>query len=451
MSSPSPRRIRPLLIVEAANPKLTSAALVGWSCATAIAKETDAHLVTHWRNRDDFLAAGLVEDRDFTAIDTRRTQHLAWRITKSLSQRGTFSWSLYSAFSNLVYPVFERALWRHFESRLRAGEFDLVHRILPLSPTTTSPLAARLKRIGVPFVLGPLNGGVPWPAGFDHLRREEKDRGGLLRPLYQLLPGIHATRRNAAAILAGSRSTSREIPTDLLDRVFPMPENAIDPSRFPLDPRPPRKPGPLRVAFVGRLVALKGVDMLIEAALPFIKAGTLSLDLIGDGPARPALEERIRAAGLDPAPLLPGWVDHAVLPNRLREADLFVFPSVREFGGGAVLEAMALGVPPVVLHHGGPPELVPPGTGIILPMEDRAGIVRRLGDLFRTYVADPSPLAAMGVAAQDHIRTHLTWEAKARQIVAIYRWILEPGSPRPDWGDPLGWPAGVWPGDAAAP
>ena len=76
----SHRRIRPLIIAEAANPTLTSAALVGWSCAKAIAAETDAHIVTEWRNRDDFLRAGLVEGTDFTAINNRRLQHLSWSL-----------------------------------------------------------------------------------------------------------------------------------------------------------------------------------------------------------------------------------------------------------------------------------------------------------------------------------------------------------------------------------
>ena len=159
----SPRRIRPLIIAEAANPTLTSAALVGWSCAKAIAAQTDAHIVTEWRNRDDFLRAGMVEGTDFTAINNRRLQHLSWSLATKFSRKGSFSWSLYAVLSNLVYPFFERKLWQTFGPRLRAGEFDLVHRLLPLSPTTASWIAPRLKKIGVPFVLGPLNGGVPWP------------------------------------------------------------------------------------------------------------------------------------------------------------------------------------------------------------------------------------------------------------------------------------------------
>lgn len=440
MSPKSPRRIRTLLIAEGANPTLTSAALVGWSCAIALAKKTDAHLVTHWRNRDDFLAAGLVEHEDFTAIDTRRTQHLAWRTTKLLSPPDAFRWNVYAALSNLVYPVFEHVLWKTFGKRLQDGEFDLVHRILPLSPTTASPLSAKLKRIGVPFVIGPLNGGVPWPAGFKDIKKAERDPGGLLRPLYRLTPGIDATRQKADAIISGSRATTADLPASYHEKCITLPENAIDPERFPLTPRPPREPGPLRISFVGRLVALKGVDMLLEAAIPLLKNGRLELELIGDGPERPTIENRLREEGLDPAPILKGWIDHAELHGHLSRADLFAFPSIREFGGGAVLEAMALGIPPVVLNHGGPPELVPPGTGHILAIEDREQITKDLRTLFTQYAADTNPLETMGKAAQEHIRTYLTWEAKALQIVEVYRWILGERETRPDWGTPLGWP-----------
>ncbi|MCG8600176.1 MAG: glycosyltransferase [Verrucomicrobiales bacterium] len=444
MAGSSDKKVRPLLIAEGANPTLTSASLVGWSCASAIARKTNAHIVTHWRNRDDFLGAGLVEGEDFTAIDTRRIQNIAWKATRLLSPGDQFSWSLYAAFSNLVYPAFERALWDTLGDRIKSGEFDLVHRILPLSPTTPSPLARKLKAHGIPFLLGPLNGGVPWPKGFDQIRKEENDRGGSLRPFYRFLPGARAARKHSSGILVGSRATLREMPRSLHSKCIFLPENAIDTGRFPLTPRSPREPGPLRIAFVGRLVALKGVDMLIEAALPLLQEGRLELDVIGDGPARESLTRQLAGAGLDPAGILAGWVEHGSLQDRLSRADLFAFPSIREFGGGAVLEAMALGVSPVVLDHGGPPELVPPGAGHILPLDNRESIVSNLRQLFQQYLDDPSPLASLGKAAQEHIRDHLTWEAKTNQILEVYDWLLRPAhegeaAAKPDWGTPLGW------------
>lgn len=436
------QRIRPLIIAEAANPALTSAALVGWSCAKAIAAETDAHIVTEWRNRDDFLRAGLVEGRDFTAINNRKLQHLAWSLATKLSGKGTFSWSLYAVFSNLVYPFFERALWREFEPRLRAGEFDVVHRILPLSPTSASWIAPRLKKIGVPFIVGPLNGGVPWPKGFDELRRQERDAAGRLRALYRLTPGLRATQESASAILTASRTTLREMPAHLHERCVFIPENAIDPAKFPLHAREEPREGnqPLRLSFVGRLVALKGIDMLIEAAAPLVRSGSVTIDIIGDGPDRERFREMLDREHLGDRVRMDGWIEHAKLGARLRESDLFVFPSIREFGGGVVLEAMALGIPPVVLDHGGPPELVPPGTGFVLPMQSRDEIVRNLRDLLITLSVDRSVLAEIGRCAQEHVREFYSWEAKGRQIHEVYRWVLGLRTTKPDWGLPMGFP-----------
>ena len=435
---PGERRIRPLLIAEGANPSLTSASLVGWSCAKAIAGITDAHIVTQWRNRDDFLRAGLVEGRDFTAIDTRRSQTLAWKAAKLLSRKDSFSWSLYAAFSNLAYPIFERQVWRLFRERFRSGEFDVVHRILPLSPTTPSWLAPKLKNMGIPFVLGPLNGGVPWPRGFDDVRKAERDGAGRLRALYRLLPGIRRTRSDACAIITAARTTLREMPSALHEKCVFIPENAIDTRRFKLEPKGERKPGPLRVAFVGRLVALKGVDMLIEAAAPLVQEGKVQLDIIGDGPEREALRAMIEREQLSASVMLDGWVDHTQLQPRLREADVLGFPSIREFGGGAVLEAMALGVPPIVLDHGGPPELVPPGTGFVLPLRSREQIVRDLRVLLNRLADEPESLAMMSDAAQAHVRTYYTWEAKAKQMIDVYRWLLGQRKSKPSWGIPMG-------------
>ena len=66
-------------------------------------------------------------------------------------------------------------MWQRFGARLKSGEFDVVHRITPLSPTTPCYLAKKLARLGVPLILGPLNGGIPWPPGFNQVRRAERE------------------------------------------------------------------------------------------------------------------------------------------------------------------------------------------------------------------------------------------------------------------------------------
>jgi glycosyltransferase involved in cell wall biosynthesis len=420
-------RPRVLLLAEAANPEWVSVPLVGWSLAAALREVAEVHLVTQVRNRDAICRAGWVEGRDFTAIDTEALARPAWRLAQVLRLGEGRGWTMVQAVQSLTYPWFERLVWRRFAAELRAGRFDLVHRITPLSPTAPSPVAARLAAIGLPFVLGPLNGGVPWPPGFAAARRREREWLSPLRAAYRLLPGRAATL-GAAAILAGSRHTAAEIPARHRDRVIWLPENAIDPARF-APPAAAAPAGPLRAAFIGRLVPYKGADMLIEAAAPLLAAGRLGLDIVGDGPAMAAL--RAQAAPFGAAVRFHGWVAHAAVPAAVAGARLFAFPSIREFGGGAVLEAMALGLVPLVVDYGGPGELVTPETGYAVPIGPRAAIVAAFRDRLAALAHDPAPLGRLAAAGQARVAAHFTWARKAEQLADVYDWVLGRRADRP--------------------
>jgi glycosyltransferase involved in cell wall biosynthesis len=433
------KKLRVLIIAEAANPELTSVALIGYSLSQALAEVCDAHLVTESRNESSLLQAG-VSPGSFTAI-TNPAQRIAFRIATVLRGGTSLGWTIHSALATLAYPLFERKVWRHFAARLKAGEFDLVHRITPLSPTTPSFLAKRLAAIGVPLVLGPLNGGIPWPAGFDQIRRAEREWLGYFRDLYRLLPGLKATRQLASALVLASRHTYGEVTerhAALEKKAIWLPENAIDPVRFPevfVEPNRPAAGEPLHAAFLGRLVPYKGADMLIEAAAPLIRAGRMTLEIIGDGPQLPELKALVARESLGDAVAFPGWVAHAQVRRHLAKAQVFAFPSVREFGGGVVLEAMAMGLAPVVIDYGGPAELIPQGCGTVVPMGGRPAIIHALRQVLTDLAADPAGVHGTGLRAQRHVRAHFTWAAKAQQLLQVYAWALQgTHAPKPDLG-----------------
>src|SRR4051812_12333835 len=156
------RRPRVLLIVEGCNPEMISVPLVGYNQARELMKLTDAHVVTHWRNREALVKAGWREGGEFTCIDTERLSKFTWWLGERISGRGK-GWTLQQALYTPTYYYFEHLVWKQFGGRIGRREFDIVHRLTPLSPTVPSLIAARCKAAGVPFVVGPLNGGVPWP------------------------------------------------------------------------------------------------------------------------------------------------------------------------------------------------------------------------------------------------------------------------------------------------
>jgi hypothetical protein len=156
-------------------------------------------LVTHVRNRDAVCRAGLLEGRDFTAVDNEHVAGPIWKLANRVRGGAGKGWTTVAAFSALAYYSFELEMWRQLGPRICAHEFDLVHRVTPLSPTSQSIVAKRLGKHGVPFVIGPLNGGVPWPKNFVGRQHAEREWLSHVRWLYKLMPAYRTTRRYSAA------------------------------------------------------------------------------------------------------------------------------------------------------------------------------------------------------------------------------------------------------------
>ncbi|KIC41632.1 glycosyl transferase family 1 [Ruegeria sp. ANG-R] len=414
---------RVLLIAEAANPEWVSVPLVGWSLCHALKEVADVHLVTHIRNRDAILRAGYTEGEDFTIIDSEAVAKPMYQLAQVLRMGRGKGWTMNTAINALSYPYFEHLVWKRFGPEIRAGGYDIVHRVTPLTPTTVSPIAAKCEAADVPFVVGPINGGVPWPKGFDAERRREREWLSYVRSAYKAMPGRRRMLSATSAFIAGSKHTASEIPEKHQDRVHYIPENAIDTTRFNRVARQ-NLDGPLRAVFIGRLVPYKGLDMGVEAAREHLASGAMRLDVIGDGPMRATIEEQVRKDGLAETVTFHGKVPHEVVQDIAVQSNILLFPSIREFGGGVVLEAMSLGLVPMIVDYAGPSELVTPETGFAVPIAPKAAIVSTLRQTLDSIVADRSVLSDMAVKARQRVSDEFTWPVKARKVVAIYDSIL---------------------------
>jgi glycosyltransferase involved in cell wall biosynthesis len=174
------------------------------------------------------------------------------------------------------------------------------------------------------------------------------------------------------------------------------------------------------VVTVARLVWFKGLETLIDAAARLAPAWPrLRLAVVGDGPLRAALEQRVAERGLTGRVIFTG--ERADVPEILAAADIFALSSVSEGMPISILEAMAARLPVVATAVGGIPELVGAGeTGLLAPARDAEAFAAAL----ETLVASPALRRQYGDAGRNRLDREFSASAMVQRTAAIYGVLL---------------------------
>ncbi len=248
--------------------------------------------------------------------------------------------------------------------------------------------------------------------------------------------------QQASAIIASDSAARQEIPRYLhvAPRKVVLIPNGIDIDAALADVSPEamemlgrnwllNRRSPILLS-VGRLEANKGFDVLIDALArirPSLPSTWLWL-LVGDGPERMRLEEKLRAYRLDAHAWLVGSQNDITLHNLYELATLFVHPTLFEGSSLVTLEAMAHRRPVVASAAGGIPDKVLPGRNGYLV---EPGNAADLGDKIVLALRDARRLREMGEESYAICRQTFDWAHTIRQTLALYRQLIQrPPAPR---------------------
>lgn len=415
---------RVLLLAEACNPTWTSVPLVGYNFARALAENPDLQvtLVSHVRNQQALEADPIAEIARLVFINNEWIAKPLYTAGKLIRGGKSLGWTTNMAINWPAYIAFELQAAKALQAELDTKSFDIIHRLTPVSPTMPSALATKTD---VPMIIGPLNGGLPWPDEYPELRKKEREWLVPIRNVYRKLPYYRSCYRKLAAVIAGSRHTQTETPEDFAGRQIYMPENGIDPARFQIADGWTAPEGRFQFVAVGRLVPYKGFHLTLQAMAASETLRNCNFTIVGDGPEKERLQNQAADLGLADRVEFSGWMPQEDLAKKLRASQAFVFPSVREFGGGVVLEAMASGLPSVIVDYGGPAELVTPETGFALPLTEEHELIASLTKAMKQLASNHSLCERLASAALDSVKANHVWSAKARRMLAIYDQVLD--------------------------
>jgi glycosyltransferase involved in cell wall biosynthesis len=242
-----------------------------------------------------------------------------------------------------------------------------------------------------------------------HLQWLEPEVRALLRRFYHRCEVVMAPAESTAAILRAQRMNR-----DIAIWARGIDRDQFNPERRDLDWR--RGQGiaddELAIAFLGRIVMEKGLDVFADAVDALAKRGVKHRVLVvGEGPARAWFEQHL------PGGIFTGQLTGIDLARALASTDVLLNPSITEAFGNVTLEAMACALPVVAADASGATNLVRNGvTGTLVDPDD----VDEFADALAAYARDPELRRRHGNGGLEVAKT-MDWDTINSAVVRVYK------------------------------
>lgn len=302
--------------------------------------------------------------------------------------------------------------------------FDLVHQTT--FHTFRVPFLATC--LGIPSVWGPVAGGEFIPLGF------YKFLGPLYLPeslrrvfnwAWFVWPPVQRTLEQTDVVFVSNRVTMDFFGPRVAGKCRVVSPNAIRPEdeTAPVGPRRRTAGEPFRLLYVGNCLPTRAMGLAF-AALARSGIRDCEFTIIGSGLGYEFWRREARKYGVTDRVRFLGRLPHAALAPHYEQADVFVFPALRDSGGSGLLEAMSKGLPVICLDWAGPSEIVTDDTGVKVPVTTPEATVMAFAQALRRLRDEPEWRLRLGQRALERARRHFTWASKRALLEETYAQLL---------------------------
>jgi glycosyltransferase involved in cell wall biosynthesis len=370
-------------------------------------------LVVHSRTRTELVEL-FAEDVDrILFVPDLWIHKLLFYLSRHLPRR--LSEATLGLINQLITQFCQRSILRQL---IQNHRIDVIHQPIPISPRFPSALFG----LGVPVVIGPMNGGMEYPPAFRHTESWVSRVAIAFLRLFTnagntLVPG----KKHADVLLVANQRTRQALPSGIRGKVMELDENGIDIGMWQSASDSGEATIP-RFVFVGRMVNWKAVDIVIRA---LDKVPSAELEIVGDGPMLEAWKSLANELGVKDRVCFAGRLAQPEYAVRLRSSVGLVLPSLYESGGAVVLEAMASSKPVIATRWGGPADYLNESCGILVEPESYATLVAGFAEGMQKLIDSPELAKSMGDAGRERAVRDFDWQRRIDRVICIYRMLVE--------------------------
>lgn len=374
---------------------------VGWNWVQQMAKHNKLHVITRANNQnviEEHLPVEVKNNITFYYYDTpnfiKRLKNKAkglylyyffWQIgiiplAKEIIRSNNIDYTMHLTFGSMWMPTF-----------------------LPFLKTS--------------FIWGPVGGGDCEPRSFLKLLAPKQrimqsfryvmNKTSLFNP-FILLPAV-----KAKIILCRTPNSAKVIPKCFKSKVKVILETSMEGDIFKYK-KQERNDGKIRFISTGRLLPSKNILSAIRSLKYLPKDLDFEYYIIGSGTQKKVIKADIISQQLTEKVRIIDEMPRSQVLAELQSADIYLFPSLREGGSWALMEAMVIGLPVICLDWAGMSITTDDSCAVRLPVTDPEQMPKDMAEAIMKLAKDPDLRKQMGENGRKRIQTVFNWEAKGK-------------------------------------
>jgi len=408
-------RPRVLVSAYACGPNWGSEIGMGWNWAVSLSKLCDLTVITEGEFREDIENA-----LDTCPCESRPRFHylpVAADVRRRCWNQG--DWRFYSAYRAWQERAFELA-----SELVGTQEFDIVHQLNMIGYREPG----YLWKLGLPFVWGPIGGYAQMPWRFMRMLGMRSVGYYVCRNILNAAQSRISTRVRRATSGAKMLIAATEADRDGISRVHGrdsliINEQGCDSSTAQPDRQDYSLAVPLRLVWCGRCLPGKLLSIALYALSKIDKKERIELEILGDGVELRRWRQLAQELSVEKFCRWRGKVEHSESLRIIGSSHVMLMTSLLEGTPAVIMEALMQGVPVVCHDACGFSTVVTKSCGIKIPVISPVVSIQRFAEAISRLASDPELVANLSEGAMRRAGD-LSWENRAREMLAVYRSVL---------------------------